>query len=67
MKKIIFLYLLFTFFIPRHILAQNCELAFLVDDLSSLSTEFKAIVSESNGLEAWESYKENLPTIILCK
>ena len=63
MKKIIFLFLLFTFFMPRHVLAQNCELVFLADDLSSSSTEFKAIINESNGFDAWKVLNKENPTL----
>jgi hypothetical protein len=55
MKKIIYLYLLLTFLLPKSILAQNCELAVLANDLSkATTTEFKAIVNETNGFDAWQ-------------
>ena len=63
MKKIIFLYLLFTFFMPRHILAQNCELASLASDLSSSTAEFKTIVNESNGFSAWQILNKEVITL----
>jgi hypothetical protein len=63
MKKILYLYILISLLLPKDILSQNCELSLLANDLSSPTAEFKTIVNESEGFNAWQVLNKENPAI----
>lgn len=62
-KRFFFYLLLLTQLIVKAGPGDNCSLAVLATDLSTASTEFKVLVKESNGLNAWFLLNKEAPAL----